>query len=468
MAIDFGMLQGMNPRMVNVDRQTPMLLPPDLRDWVPADDLVHFVIEAVESMNLSTLSFNRRGSGSEQYPPRMMLSLLIYCYANGLFSSRRIERATWHHLAVRYLTGDTHPDHDTICKFRRENFEAVKEAFVGVLQLARQMGVLKVGTVSIDGTHLKANASKSRTVRYDRAGDLDRQLEGEIVELLKKAEQFDQQDGDDGQRLPEQIARRSKLREQIQQARAALEDQAKARAQAERPEYERKLAAYRACKAQRRWGGPQRTPMPPRDEVKPGDSINLTDPDSRVMRKNLGESYQQSYNAQATVDADGTMLMLAAHVITAPADFGQLEVGVQKVDPSLGQVKAALADAGYLKAESIATLEQQGVDVYVAVTREQNHADGRIELRRTQDKPERMISTPIVQAMHAKLNTKEARKTYRKRQQSVEPVFGIIKSAMGFRQFFLRGLTNVSGEWSLVGLAYNFKRLWRLRQALAA
>ena len=462
------MLRGMNPRMVNVDRQTPMLLPPDLREWVPADDLVHFVIEAVESMKLSTLAFNRRGSGSEQYPPKMMLSLLIYCYANGIFSSRRIERATWHHLAVRYLTGDTHPDHDTICKFRRENFEAIKEAFVGVLQLARQMGVLKVGTVSIDGTHLKANASKSRTVRYDRAGELDRQLEGEIVELLKKAEQCDQQDGDDGQRLPEQIARRTKLREQIQQARAALEGQAKARAQAERPEYERKLAAYRACKTQRRWGGPQRTPMPPGDEVKPGDSINLTDPDSRVMRKNAGESYQQSYNAQATVDADGTMLMLAAHVITAPADFGHLETGVQKVDPSLGSVKAALADAGYLKAESIAALEQQGVDVYVAVTREQNRADGRIDLRRSQDKPRRMISTPIVQAMHAKLNTQEARQMYRKRRQSVEPVFGIIKSAMGFRQFLLRGLANVSGEWSLVGLAYNFKRLWRLRQALAA
>jgi transposase/uncharacterized protein (DUF4415 family) len=453
--------------MVNIDRQTPMLLPPDLREWVPADDMVHFVIEAVESMKLSTLAFNRRGSGSEQYPPKMMLSLLIYCYANGIFSSRRIERATWHHLAVRYLTGDTHPDHDTICKFRRENFVAVKQAFVLVLQLARHMGVLRVGTVSIDGTHIKANASKSRTVRFDRAGELDQRLEGEIIELLNKAEQIDQEDGEDGQRLPEQIAHRTKLRERVQQARAALETQAKAKAQAELPEYQRKLAAHRACKAQRRWGGPQRTPMPPRDKVKPDDSINLTDPDSRVMRKNHGEGYQQCYNAQATVDADGSMLMLAAHVITAPADFGHLETGVQKVDPSLGHVKAALADAGYLKAESIAALEQQGVDVYVAVTREQNRADGRIDLRGSQVKPERTISTPIVQAMRAKLNTKEARRVYRKRRQSVEPVFGIIKNVMGFRQFLLRGLAKVSGEWSLVGLAYNFKRLWRLRQALA-
>jgi hypothetical protein len=185
------------------------------------------------------------------------------------------------------------------------------------------------------------------------------------------------------------------------------------------------------------------------------------------MRKNLGGAYQQCYNAQATVDADGSMLMLAAHVITATADFGHLETGVQKVDPSLGQVKAALADAGYLKAESIQTLEQQGVEVYVAVTREQNRDAGRLELGRPQNKPERTISTPIVQAMRAKLNTKEARKTYRKRRQTIEPVFGIIKSVMGFRQFLLRGMAKVSGEWSLVGLAYNFKRLWRLRQVIA-
>jgi transposase len=462
------MLRGMNPRMVNIDRQTPMLLPPDLREWVPADDMVHFVIEAVESMKLSTLAFNRRGSGSEQYPPKMMLSLLIYCYANGIFGSRRIERATWNHLAVRYLTGNTHPDHDTICKFRRENFEAVKQAFVYVLQLARQVGVLKVGTVSIDGTYIKANASKRRTVRYGRALELDRRLEAEIAALLKKAEQIDQQDSDDGQRLPEQIAQRTRLREQLQQARVGLEEQAKAKAQAKRPEYERKLAAHLACKAQKRWGGPQHRPLPPRDDVKPTDSINLTDPDSRVMRKNLGEGYQQCYNAQATVDADGSMLMLATHVITAPADYGHLESGVQKIDPSLGQVKAALADAGYLKAESIAALEQQGVDVYVAVTRDQNRAAGQLDARPPSNKPERVISTPIVQAMHAKLSTSEARNIYRRRQESVEPVFGIIKNVMGFRQFLLRGLAKVSGEWSLVGVAYNFKRLWRLRQALEA
>jgi hypothetical protein len=286
----------------------------------------------------------------------MMLCLLIYCYANGIFSSRRIERATWNHLAVRYLTGDTHPDHDTICKFRRENFSAVQEAFVQMLQLARRIGVLKVGTVSIDGTHIKANASKSRNVRYYRAGDLDEQLEAEIAALMKKAEEIDQSESDDGQRLPEQIAHRIKLREQIQQARAAMESRVRAQAQEKRAVYEQKLEAYRECKAQKRWGGPQRPPVPPRESVKPNDSMNLTDPDSRTMRKSHTDGFQQSYNAQATVDADGSMLILNGHVITAPADFGQLEIGIENIDPSLGEVKTALADAGYLKAESLERL----------------------------------------------------------------------------------------------------------------
>jgi transposase len=154
-----------------------MLLPPDLREWVPEDDMVHFVVEAVEGMNLPTLKINRRGSGSEQYPPKMMLALLIYCYANGIFSSRRIERATYRDIAVRFLNGDTHPDHDTVRAFRRKNFEAVSGAFLQVLQLARALRVLKIGTVSVDGTHIKANASKDQNVRYDRAGELDQQLQ---------------------------------------------------------------------------------------------------------------------------------------------------------------------------------------------------------------------------------------------------------------------------------------------------
>ena len=168
----------MSTRFVSVDRNQPLLLPPDLRDWVPEDDLVHFVIEAVNSLPGERFRFNLRGSGSTQYPSSMMLALLVYCYANGIFSGRRIERATHRDIAVRYLTGDTHPDHDTVATFRRENFEVVASCFVRVLELAREMRLLKMGTVSVDGTKLKANASKNRNVRYDRAGELVEQLEG--------------------------------------------------------------------------------------------------------------------------------------------------------------------------------------------------------------------------------------------------------------------------------------------------
>jgi transposase len=213
--------------LVNVDRETPMLLPADLREWVPADDLVHFVISAVETMKLPALSVNQRGSGSRQYPPRMMLGLVIYCYANGQMSSRRIQRATDRDLAVRYLTGDTHPDHDSICAFRRENSEAVKQVFLELLHLAREMGLLKVGTVSVDGTHIKANASKHKRVRYDRAGDLEQKLRQDIEELLAQAEKTDSEGAADEQKLPREIARGEVLLEKMRWARAELEKRAR-------------------------------------------------------------------------------------------------------------------------------------------------------------------------------------------------------------------------------------------------
>ena len=211
---------------MNVDRETPLLLPVDLRDWVPENDLVHFVINAVETMNLTTLSVNRRGTGDEQYPPRMMLALLIYCYASGVFGSRRIERATYRDLAVRYLTGDTHPDHDTICAFRRANGEVIKEAFLEVLKLAREMKLLRVGTISVDGTHVKANASKHKSVRYDRAGELEQMLCKDIAELMDKAERSDNETAGEEQSLPEEIGRRERLLEKMREGRRQLEDRA--------------------------------------------------------------------------------------------------------------------------------------------------------------------------------------------------------------------------------------------------
>jgi transposase len=269
---------GVAENFVNVDRDTPMLLPADLRQWVPEDDLVHFMINAVETMRLSALRVNERGSGSKQYPPRMMLALLVYCYANGVFGSRRIERATYRDVAVRYLTGDTHPDHDTICAFRRENAMAVKQAFAEVLQLAQQMGLVKLGTVSVDGTHIKANASKHKGLRYDRAGELEKLFCKDIEELLARAEKATPGDcptrgtsGKDALGSPGIGKRANNDEEQ----KSHKDDP----------------------------GGSETGSIPGQTQPKASQQINLTDPDSCLMRKSGRDIYEQAYDAQVVFPA---------------------------------------------------------------------------------------------------------------------------------------------------------------------
>jgi len=482
----------MATRLVNIDRNTPLLLPPDLRAWVPEDDMVHFVIEAVGGMSLPSLKVNRRGTGSEQYPPKTMLMLLIYCYANGIFSSRRIERATYRDVAVRYLTADTHPDHDTICTFRRENVEAVSEALLGVLQLAREMGVLKVGRVSVDGTHIAANASKDRNVRYDRAGELDEQLQADIAELMQQAEQADRSDEEDGQKLPDAVARRQTLRAKMQKAREQLEARARRQAEAERAAYERKLAERE--QRQGRSKGP--APKPPDPTPRDDQQVNLTDPDSGLMRKSKRSSYTQSYNAQAVVDAEpacsaedgdaerssggeksgggggcrgGSMLILGGHVTRCASDANELIPALNDVPESIGKPTAVLADTGYVNIEAIEQLQQDdhAPEPYIAVGRDANHDRRRYDFRpeSATNKPAKKVTHPTLVAMKQKLQTDEGRAAYAQRKQTVEPVFGIIKNVIGFTRFSLRGHAKVEGEWSLVRLAYNVKRLWTLQTA---
>ena len=239
------------------------------RDWSPEDDLAHFVIEAVERVEMSAFKVNHRGTGSAQYHPRMMLALLIYCYANGIFSSRRIERATHRDIGVRFVAANVHPDHDTIATFRRENFAAVAESFLQVLLLAKELKLVKVGVVSVDGTKIDANGSKHRSVRYDRAGELVAQLKLEISALMARAEASDGSGEEDPQGLPKELARKAALREQRQ-----------GRAKGKRPK-------------------------PPDETPRPDEQSNLSDPDSRLMRKSKHHEYRQAYNAQAVVDAGG-------------------------------------------------------------------------------------------------------------------------------------------------------------------
>ncbi len=418
---------------IQADPNQPLLLPIDLREWVPADDMVHFVLEAVAQVPLARFHVNVRGSGSKQYHPRMMLALLVYCYANGVFGSRRIEAATYRDIAVRYLCADTHPDHDTICKFRRENLEALRESFVQVLELARELKLLKVGTISVDGTKLDANASKHRNVRYDRAGELIGQLEADIGALLDKAE--------------------------LGAGRKRLEEEAKARAAREQGDYEGKVAARDQRKGRRKG----KKIKPPDDRPPPSAQSNLSDPDSSLMRKNKGSEYRQSYNAQAAVSADGSYLILGNRVSRNAADGSELVADVESVPKGLGRVSGVLADNGFANGDQVDELERRDMEVLVATGRNNQR---RYDFRPPKPAvPRAADPKPWIQRMNARLESDRGRALYRLRQQTVEPVFGIIKQVMGFRRFTLRGLEKVSGEWQLVCLAYNCKRLHRLIQA---
>jgi transposase len=343
-------------KFVDCARDQAFLLPPDLRDWVPEDDLAHFVIEAVERVGIDVFEANARGTGSAQYHPRMMLALLIYCYANGIFSSRRIERATHRDIGVRYVAANQHPDHDTIATFRRRNFQAVAESFLQVLLLARELKLLKLGVVSVDGSKLDANASKHRSVTYRRAGELVDQLKLEIAELMGRAEAADTGSEADPQALPKEIGRLAALRAKLDAARQRLEAQAKVRAAAERADYEAKVAV-RESRTGRAKG---KHPKPPDDTPGPHAQSNLSDPDSRLMRKSKNHEYRQAYHAQAVVDAEGSQLILGARVSQCASDRGELVATIEAIPASLGRPEMALADNGYAHGAEVESLAKNG------------------------------------------------------------------------------------------------------------
>ena len=449
-------------KFVDCERDQAFLLPPDLRDWIPEDDLAHFVIAAVERVEMSAFKVNHRGTGSAQYHPQMMLALLIYCYANGIFSSRRIERATYRDIGVRFVAANAHPDHDTIAAFRRENFAAFGESFLQVLLLAKELKLLKVGLVSVDGSKFKANASKHRSVTYERAGELVEQLKLEIADLMGRAETADGSGEEDPQALPKEIARRQALRDQLDAARRRLEAQAKARAEVERDDYEAKVAA----RDKRKGRAKGKHPKAPDETPRPDEQSNLSDPDSRLMRKSKKHEYRQAYNAQAVVDAGGSQLILGARVSQCASDRNELVADIAAIPAELGLPETALADSGFANGEEVESLAEAGVEALVATA-----AQGR---RRTHDFRPAKAQAPKepkadwLKAMAAKLESAQGRALYRLRQQTVEPVFGIIKAVLGFTGFSLRGLDKVAGEWDLVALAYNCKRLHKLKLEMAS
>jgi transposase len=432
-------------------------------EWLPERHLARFVVEVIDGFDLRAMSGAYRGSGSASYHPRMLLGILVYGYATGVFSSRKLERATYDSVAFRFIAANDHPDHDTIAAFRRRFLKEIEALFVHVLLLAREMGLLKMGTVALDGTKIHANASRHSALSYEHAGKIEAQLKAEVADLMAKAEAADTADVPDGMSVPEELALREERLRKIAEARAKMEARAKERYARELADHEAKLAARAAKTAAtgRKPGG--KPPEPPAEGARPKDQINLTDEESRIMPV-AGGGFDQCYNAQAAVAA-GSLLVVTADVVQAPNDKQQIEPTLEKLDAlpdALGDVENLLADTGYFSAANVDACEKAGVKPVIAMGRQPHHPP--LDERFKTQPPAPENPTPV-EAMAHRLKTPEGRDLYGLRKQTPEPVFGIIKSVLGFRQFSMRGLEKARGEWSLVTIAWNMKRMFNLSAA---
>jgi transposase len=446
-----------------IDRKSGYVLPPSVDEWLPERHLARFIGEVIDDLDLGRMSGAYRGTGSASYHPRMLFGILVYGYATGVFSSRKLERATYDSVAFRFLAGNEHPDHDTIANFRRRFLKDIEKLFVEVLKLAGEMGVLKMGTIGLDGTKIHANASRHSALSDEHAGKIEAQLKAEVADLLAKAEAADKADIPDGMSIPDELARREERLRKIKEARATIAARAKERHAREMAEHEAKMAAREgkiAATGKKPGGKP---PQPPVEGPLPSDQVNLTDEASRIMPV-AGGGFDQCYNAQAAVAA-GSLLVVATDVVQAPNDKQQVEPMLAKVEAlpaELGEVEHLLADHGYFSASNVEACKKADIEPVIAMGRQPHHPPLSERFEKAPEAPKE--PTPV-EAMAYRLKTPAGRALYALRKQTPEPVFGIIKSVLGFRQFSLRGLDKVRGEWSLVTMAWNLKRMFVLAPA---
>lgn len=442
-------------RFIQYDRNQQYLLPPSVDEWLPEGHLARFIVEVVDQLDLTKLTRHYSGSGSAAYHPAMMLALLVYGYASGTFSSRKIERATYDSVAFRFIAANHHPDHDTLAHFRKTFLVELEDLFVQVLSLAQAMKLVKLGQISLDGTKIKANASKHKALSYGHIEKLEAQLREEVQALLKKAADVDQEELANGIDLPAEIARREDRLKALAEAKTKIAERVKERDEQARKGYQETLARR---EAQRATGKKPRGKEPKAPETGPQakDQINLTDEESRIMPSANG--FIQGYNAQAAVDVD-SMLVVATTLTQQTNDKQQVEPMLSELkalQDSLGKPETLLADNGYFSNNNIQACVDQKIVPLIALGREAHHLP--LEQRLTPDAPEPESTDPLVK-MAWKLQTQSGRALYGKRKSTVEPVFGIIKQILGFRQFSLRGLDAVTGEWTLVTMAFNMKRM---------
>jgi transposase len=449
-------------RFIAVDRETAYLLPPSVDEWLPQSHLARFVVEVIDQLDLSELTRQYAGRGSDAYHPAMLLGLLVYGYTTGLHSSRKIERACHDSVAMRFIAANTQPDHDSIATFRRRFLPQIEALFVQVLVLAREMKCLKLGTIALDGTKIAANASKHRALSWEHANKIEAQLREEVQLLLKLAEDSDSRPVNDGLDVPAEIARREQRLAALAQAKAKIQQRAAERHAVENQAHEVKCAKRQAQReAGKKPRGPE--PEPPSSEPRPGDQVNLTDEESRIMPTS-GGGFEQSYNAQAAVDTE-TMLVITAHVTQAPNDKREIAPVLDKVEAlpqALGRVSTLLADTGYFSKANVQDCLDREIEPMLSMKRESHHIP--VLMRFAADAPAPETDDPVIKMAH-RLGTKTGRALYGIRKQTVEPVFGIIKRVMGWRQMSMRGLDKARGEWSLVTMAWNIKRLHVLRAA---
>jgi len=451
----------MSRKFKQADYETTANTPIRLGEALPANHLARFVVDVVDQLDLGPIYQRYKAVGGVAIAPSVLLSLLFYGYATGKFSSRKIEKATYEDLGYRYVAGGLCPDHDTIAHFRKTFLPELQGLFVEILLLAKLAGILKVGNLSLDGSKIHADASKSKAVSYGRLVELEKQLQNEVKQLFELGEQADQGEATipEGLVIEDEIAFRKARLENLANAKAVLEARAKERYEQEKAEYDAKLKA-REEKAKKSGKKPRgKSPEPPKEGPNDKDQYNFTDPDSRIMKNSTNTGYDQHYNAQVAVTQD-TMLIVATSLSNHPNDKREAEPTLDALSPELGQPEGAALDNGFFSEHNILTLEQRNIEPYIATGREPHYKTVETLLGTVSAEPPADASPK--EKMAFKLATEIGKEIYRLRKCTVEPVIGIIKEVLGFRQFSLRGLANVAGEWCLVCLAFNLKRMHTL------
>jgi transposase len=419
------------------DRNQFTLMPHDLNLWLPENHLARFVVDIVDKLDFRSIYLKYSKSGSQAYDPKLLLALIFYGYATGIFSSRKIEAATYDSVAFRFIAGNLHPDHDTIANFRKRFLPQLKGWFKEVLLIGRELGLIKLGNIFIDGTKVQANASKHKAMSYKRMKELEAKLDMEINQLMEKGKELDDKESKSDISIPEEIQRREDRLKKIGEAKRVIEQRRKESYKQEKDEYDQKMKVRKQKEKATGKKTKGREPKPPSEQPDDKDQYNFTDPESRIMK--TGNGFDQCFNAQAGVNED--MIIIGNYSNSHCNDKKEfLPMLGSFPDDFKPEINTAVADTGYYSDFNIKNCPETIKPIIAKSKEKHNNYIDKILNPRTDKEDE----------------------IYRKRKHTVEPVFGIIKEVLGFRRFSLRGEENTDAEWSLVCLGYNLKRLFKL------